>query len=162
MKEDNSMMVMKEMNEHMANREVVGRKFVHIVVVVHKDFVVADDRIDLAAAVDKVAVVAMAVHKAVGWEVGHIAIVAVLGRTTEDMERTSGLAVVGQVGCILFALEGMVKMRRMVVDEKAEETATEVVLGIRVAEASAVRVVGQDMEWQPGLLDRADRRCSLR
>jgi hypothetical protein len=117
MKEDNSMMVMKEMNEHMANREVVGRKFVHIVVVVvHKDFVVADDRIDLAAAVDKVAVVAMAVHKAVGWEVGYIAIVAVLGRTTEDMERTSGLAVVGQVGCILFALEGMVKMRRMVVD----------------------------------------------
>jgi hypothetical protein len=111
------LLMMKEMNEHRANMEVAGRKVVRIVaVVVHKGLVVVG-RIDLAAVVNKVVAVVLVVaaRKVVELEVGRIEVVADLGRMTEDMEKTFGLGVEEEVVCyILFALEDMVKMSRMV------------------------------------------------
>lgn len=72
---------------------------------------------------------------------GHIGLVAALGRVTEDMEKTSGQEVEEAVCCILIVLEDMVKMRRIEVEQELVEMETEVVLEILGGEASVVQLV---------------------
>jgi hypothetical protein len=118
-------------NKHKANREVVGHKVVHIVVqvVVHMDYVVAG-HIGLAAVVDKVDVVMIAVHKVVEREADHIDFVVVRNKEIEGTEKTFVQVVAVPACCILTVPEGKV----MMVPVKLERMATEVVLVIQDVE----------------------------
>jgi hypothetical protein len=123
------------------------------------DYVVAG-HIGLAAVVDKVDVVMIAVHKVVEREADHIDFVVVRNKEIEGREKTFVQVVAVPACCILTVPEGKV----MMVPVKLERKATEVVLAIQDVEESAARLVLEDlgdMDWQPGR-DRADRRCSLR
>jgi len=150
------MEVLKEINEHMATVEVGVRRVVHMEpeVVVRTEIEVAvhtemKEVVHMALAVDHIDLVAVVVvHRAAEFGAGHIEVVADLGRTIEDMVKTSGLEVEVEAVCYIpFALEDMVKMAGTVAGYQAGDKVTVVVLENRGEEASAVRVAGRDMDW---------------
>jgi hypothetical protein len=108
---------------------------------------------DLAAAVDTVAVVMVVVHMVVGSEAARIDSVVVLDKETEDTGKPSVLVVVGLVCCTLVLPADMAMMFRT-------DLGSVVVLGIQDVEEAVHAVLG-DLE-DKGSQAGQDRRCSRR